>query len=302
MSCDVNQSASLWCWECHISLVLWGKELLLHLAEKHEIIFWSSGKRLRKPTYYVEHGPFEENYQTYHQCLHCGQVMKFTEVLVRNHFDNSQHTNISLTTFNQYLPQLVLRDTYQVQIRISHNYGSWDDILNMLPSAAFANVGLGNRWDHGDVSTLWLHSQQLRIPAFDNGMEMERLEGQEEEENDGVEEAVIEDWVREGMGKQEEEVMEGLEEQEEEGIEEVGEAVTEDWVGEGVGEQEEEVEEDTLNSSESIWPPPFSTGVYQNEELYRRGTETKKFLSLSSSCLCLMGWGSSFLEILQVCS
>ena len=58
----------------------------------------------------------------------------------------------------------------------------------------------------------------------------------------------------------------------------------------------------TLNSSESIWPPPFSTGVFQMRSLHRRGRETKKFLFLSSSRLCLMGWGSSFLEILQVFS
>ena len=36
--------------------------------------------------------------------------------------------------------------------------------------------------------------------------------------------------------------------------------------------------------------------------LHQRGRETKKFPSLSSSRLCLMGWGSSSLEILQVCS
>ena len=36
--------------------------------------------------------------------------------------------------------------------------------------------------------------------------------------------------------------------------------------------------------------------------LHRRGRETKKFLFLSSSRLCLMGWGSSSLEILKVCS
>ena len=36
--------------------------------------------------------------------------------------------------------------------------------------------------------------------------------------------------------------------------------------------------------------------------LHQRGRETKKFLFLSSSRLCLMGYGSSSLEILQVCS
>ena len=36
--------------------------------------------------------------------------------------------------------------------------------------------------------------------------------------------------------------------------------------------------------------------------LHKRGRETKKFLSISSSRLCLMGWGSSSLQILQVCS
>ena len=36
--------------------------------------------------------------------------------------------------------------------------------------------------------------------------------------------------------------------------------------------------------------------------LHQRGRETKKFLFHSSSCLCLMGWGSSSLEILQICS
>ena len=36
--------------------------------------------------------------------------------------------------------------------------------------------------------------------------------------------------------------------------------------------------------------------------LQQRGRETKKYLFLSSSRLCLMGWGSSSLEILQVCS
>ena len=36
--------------------------------------------------------------------------------------------------------------------------------------------------------------------------------------------------------------------------------------------------------------------------LHQRGRKTKKFHFLSSSCLCLRGWGSSSLEILQVCS
>ena len=36
--------------------------------------------------------------------------------------------------------------------------------------------------------------------------------------------------------------------------------------------------------------------------LHQRVRETKKFLSLSSSRLCLKGWGSSSLENLQVCS
>ena len=36
--------------------------------------------------------------------------------------------------------------------------------------------------------------------------------------------------------------------------------------------------------------------------LHQRVRETKKFLSLSSSRLCLKGWGSSSLKILQVCS
>ena len=36
--------------------------------------------------------------------------------------------------------------------------------------------------------------------------------------------------------------------------------------------------------------------------LHQRGRETKKFLFLSSSRLCLMGWDSSSLEILKVCS
>ena len=36
--------------------------------------------------------------------------------------------------------------------------------------------------------------------------------------------------------------------------------------------------------------------------LHQSGRETKKFLVLSSSRLCLKGWGSSSLDILQVCS
>ena len=36
--------------------------------------------------------------------------------------------------------------------------------------------------------------------------------------------------------------------------------------------------------------------------LHQRGRETNKFHILSSSCLCLRGWGSSSLEIFQVCS
>ena len=36
----------------------------------------------------------------------------------------------------------------------------------------------------------------------------------------------------------------------------------------------------TLNSSESIWPPPFRTGVYQNEEPAPEGQRDKEiFLS-----------------------
>ena len=36
--------------------------------------------------------------------------------------------------------------------------------------------------------------------------------------------------------------------------------------------------------------------------LHQMGRDTKKFLFLCSSCLCLIGWGSSSLEILKVCS
>ena len=35
--------------------------------------------------------------------------------------------------------------------------------------------------------------------------------------------------------------------------------------------------------------------------LHQRGRTTMIFFLLSSSCLCLMGWGSSSLEILKVC-
>ena len=41
----------------------------------------------------------------------------------------------------------------------------------------------------------------------------------------------------------------------------------------------------TLNSSESIWPTPLSTGVYQSEETSLEGRETMKYLFLSSSRL-----------------
>ena len=34
----------------------------------------------------------------------------------------------------------------------------------------------------------------------------------------------------------------------------------------------------TLNSSESIWPPPFSTGVYQNEEPALEGQRDKEMI------------------------
>ena len=34
----------------------------------------------------------------------------------------------------------------------------------------------------------------------------------------------------------------------------------------------------TLNSSESIWPPPFSTGVYQNEEPALEGQRDKEII------------------------
>ena len=43
---------------------------------------------------------------------------------------------------------------------------------------------------------------------------------------------------------------------------------------------------DTLNSSESIWPTPFSTGVYQNEEPSLEGKRDKEiFLSQFISSL-----------------
>ena len=58
----------------------------------------------------------------------------------------------------------------------------------------------------------------------------------------------------------------------------------------------------TLNISESIWPPYSAQESTKIRSLHQRGKETKKFLFLSSSRLCLMGWGSSSLEILQVCS
>ena len=50
-----------------------------------------------------------------------------------------------------------------------------------------------------------------------------------------------------------------------------------------------------LNSSESIWPTPFSTGVYQNEESSPEEQRDKE-MSLSQFILSLS------LKILQVCS
>ena len=223
MSLDLNQGSSLWCWECGESFVLWGRELLDHLAVKHEIFYRTSGKRMRSVKYYLDKGTFKRNYRTHHQCLICGHIMEFTEELVKKHFNKPPHINVDRSTFDAYLSQLTLRDKYFIQINIHRNDGSWDDILNSMPEESFVPVGLGVRWDHGTVSALWWQSQQLRARAFDNGMEV--LEGQGdaviEEVMEGLDGEGIEE-VEEGMAQHEEndrwawagmmeEVMEGLE-------------------------------------------------------------------------------------------
>ena len=58
----------------------------------------------------------------------------------------------------------------------------------------------------------------------------------------------------------------------------------------------------TLHISESIWPPPFSTGVCRNEEPSPEEQKDKE-ISLYQFILSLFeGWGSFSLEILQVYS
>ena len=48
--------------------------------------------------------------------------------------------------------------------------------------------------------------------------------------------------------------------------------------------------------------PHSAQETTEMRSLHQSGRETKKFLILSSSRLCLKGWGSSSLDILQVCS
>ena len=60
MSLDLNQGSSLWCWECGESFVLWGRELLDHLAVKHEVFYRTSGKRMRSVKYYLDKGILKE--------------------------------------------------------------------------------------------------------------------------------------------------------------------------------------------------------------------------------------------------
>ena len=146
MSLDLNQGSSLWCWEHGESFVLWGKELLNHLATKHAEFYRISGRRMRSVKYYLDKGTFRRNYRTHHQCVICGHIMEFSEELVKKHFNKPPHTNVDWSTFAEYLSQLIPRDAYFVQINIQHNGGSWDDILNSMPEESFVPVGVGRRY------------------------------------------------------------------------------------------------------------------------------------------------------------
>ena len=62
-----------------------------------------------------------------------------------------------------------------------------------------------------------------------------------------------------------------------------GSFIPDDNVGRGVGSSQctghwtlDDAHSTLLNNSESIWPTPFSTGVYQNEEPSPEGQRDKK--------------------------
>ena len=92
MTNDLNESSSLWCGSCELNIILWGEAFHNHVAEKHpQLIDRRRGKRLCAPRHYVKTGHFTVNYDSYHACYECGEVVILAEYYMKKHFKSPRH-------------------------------------------------------------------------------------------------------------------------------------------------------------------------------------------------------------------
>ena len=116
---DLNEARSLWCGRCSFNIILWGDALECHVAEKHpELFARGRGRRLYSPRYYVKNGHFTVNYESFHACYECGEVVELSEYYMRKHFSGPRHTQGNLGTFEDYLPNLTALKSDPFQLNI----------------------------------------------------------------------------------------------------------------------------------------------------------------------------------------
>ena len=179
--------------------MLWGDALYKHVAEKHPELFGRGrGRRLCAPMYYVKAGHFKVNYDTFHACCECGEVVMFAEYYMRKHFKGSRHTQGNLSTFEEYLPNLTALKSDQCQIHIESKTVVWQDLLNLLPGGPLPPLGGGNHMTQENVVSLWSQVYQLSGGAeLDLGLQLESMEEEDGDEDGGQEFPVLD--VQEGL-------------------------------------------------------------------------------------------------------
>ena len=199
MTDDLNEVASFWCGTCEVNIMLWGDALYKHVAEKHPELFGRGrGRRLCAPMYYVKAGHFKVNYDTFHACYECGEVVMFAEYYMRKHFKGSRHTQGNLSTFEEYLPNLIALKSDPCQIHIESKTVVWQDLLNLLPGGPLPPLGGGNHMTQENVVSLWSQVYQLSGGAeLDLGLQLESMEDEDGAEDAGEEFPVLD--VQEGL-------------------------------------------------------------------------------------------------------
>ena len=143
VSNDLNEVCSVWCFDCNIAVKT---ELVTqHFKSKHLKKFVSiETLRLKsKPSkkfVFIETliavGYVVKNYETFHSCYHCGDVMDLSERKIYDHLSRTKHRGVSGHDWKDYKKDHLVPISRGVsQFCVAASGLSWSEIVCQMGTA-----------------------------------------------------------------------------------------------------------------------------------------------------------------------